>query len=252
MENGKNKVDILQLGKREMVVKIHDPEQPDNYSELRLVRMKKSDAEKAFLASRKAYQDAKTNLAEQEKNLGIFSSLAEKADKKTLIEIILQPFRFEQEQNIDLVEIQDEKATIDELKAAGKSDEEITEELEKQAQVKIEEKIAKRREEYEKMPDAELKKLVSEQLLELEAQGISNEIFTERALCYMCYQVGEDKQVFSDNPEDDRYITKALRSTAIYHQIRAAYHDFLVSLNMTPKQIREQTKRGGDFFTLRK
>jgi hypothetical protein len=246
------KIDIFELGKREKIVVLTDPDNPEMCAEVRLVRMKKSEAEKAFSASRNAYNKAKEDLKKQEENTKLFTTLAEKFDRKTKIETILTPFRVELEQNIDLVEIVDEKAKIAGMKEAGKDEDEITVELEKEAQERIDEKVAEKRASYEKFDDEKLQSILVEQLINMEAQRVSNDTFIERALCYMTYYPEKDELVFSDDPKNERYVTNALRSAVIYYQLVTAYRGFLVSLNMTPKQIREQTKRGGDFFTLHK
>ena len=251
-ENKKQVIDILELGKREKVVTLVDPDNADITSNIRLVRMNKSQAEKCFKASRKTYQETKDKLLEEETKTGLFSTLVKKMDKKTILEVLLTPDRISLEQNIDLVEIPDEKEVTKELKDKGLSDEEIDEELDKIAQGRIEEKLNEKRAELEKETDEVLQTKIKDQLIEMETNRVANEKFTELALCYMCYYEDGKKLIFSDDPGNELYVTNILRSTVVYYQLVAAYRDFLTTLNMTPKEIRGQAKRGGDFFTSRK
>ena len=252
MDENKKVIDILELGKREKIITVFDPENPEMCSNIRLIRMNKSQAEKCFNFSRKTYQEAKEKLLAEETKTGLFASIVKQMNKETIIDTLVVTDQLSLEQNSDLIEIPDEKEIIKDLQKEGKSDEEVDEVIEEKAKAIITEKINKKKTKLSKEPEESLLEKIKQQLMEMESNRTANEVFAERALCYMCYYEDKEKPIFSDDPNSELYITTALRSAAIYQQLLAAYRDFLTTINMTPKEIRGQARRGGDFFTSRK
>lgn len=242
-------IDITQLGKREKVVKIVDPQNPEIFSYVRLVKMTKYETEQCFKYSRQVYQKVKSDLIEQENTNHTFEKFVNTLSDEEVINILLTAEEAEYLANLDLVEIPDEITVVEELKEKGLSGEEIDNELNKLRQERVKEIIDKKREELKKQDIKELRQRVKDNLIEVQATQESNDAFIAMALSYMCYYKDKNERIFSVNPDDERFITKCLRDNTVYYQLVGAYKDFLQVLYAEPKDIRKQTQRGGNFFT---
>lgn len=228
-------IDIFQLGKREEIVKIIDPNGGDDYSSIRLVKMNKKEAGECFAISGKARENKKETLLQEESTKKVRSAFATNLQTPDVIEMLVAYEKSEMVANIDLLSIAGEKDMSEEdLKVAR--------------EVKVKEWEMKRAKEMGSEKEDVLRDRLVQRLINMEATAEGNKAFVDSALGYCCYLVDKDERIFSPDPSDQKHISN-LRDERIYGQISAAFHHFAQVYTATPKDVRKEAGRGGDFFT---
>lgn len=228
-------IDIFSLGVVEKEIKLIDPNDETMFSCLRLVKMNRTRSRECLEASRKHYELTKATTQEAIKSLTdprqIWVSTLKKED---LVEVLLSSAKSLFEMNVDLEPI------------AGEKD--MTEEQVETAQAeKVEEYAVKHKKELEGEGVETLRGKMVNQLVELESNQAGNKAFFEMAIAYSAFPIGEKEPIFSTDPKAINHISNIQEN--IYGQLQAAYTDFCSIFRASPRAIRKEAGKSGDFFT---
>ena len=226
-------IDIFELGKKEKVVRLLDPENAEKFSEFRLIKMNKKEAGECFDVSDNVRTGKRISLQKEESENKKYATVVAGFSVDDVVDMLVSVEKAEKERNIDLIEIAGEKEMDKKELLAAQKEYVAKWEIERTAEIK-----------KEKEPD--LRKRLVDLMIETEIVTAGNKAFFESALGCSCYFADKDERIFSPGPEDPRHISN-LRDERIYSQLMAAYRDFSQVFSATPKEVRDATKVGSDF-----
>ena len=230
-----SEISLFDLGKKEKVIKVFDPNNVEDFCQIKLVKKNNNEAKICFDAYNGDYKKKKDEITKEEKEKQIYSkTYINPLSKEELIKYITTYLVGELKPNIDLVVLPNEEKLSSEDK-------------EKAYKKKLIEYGNKEKEKLSKLDIQELKKQALKIWLDVFAQVSAQDEFVELSLTYMCRDIKTGKQIFSLNKNSPNCISM-LNDTRIYWQLVAAYDEFAKVEKMTPKEIREMTGQGSNFF----
>ena len=228
-------INLFDLGKREKIVKLFDPNNPKDFCQIKLVKKNNADAEDCFNAYNKKYKSKKDEVLKEETEKQVYSkTYINPLSNEELIKYIVTYKLNELKPNIDLVALPNEAELS-------------LEEKEKAYEKKLKEYEVKETEKISKLDIKELKKMALEIWLDVFAHVIAQDEFIAISLTYMCRDIKTGERTFSLDKNSPNHISR-LNDSRVYWQLMAAYQDFAKVEKMTPKEIREMTRQGSNFF----